>query len=176
MLSEAGARSSDVVFQQATAEQLGVPSESFQLVFSVDVVHHLRNVQAYFKEAHRVLRREGKICTVTDSEWIIRQRHPLAVYFPETVQVDLDRYPSIAEVRQTMAGSGFKDISEELVEFSYELTDARPYHEKVFSPLQLIPETAFRRGIQRLEMDLRSGPISCVSRYLLIWGSKGQPN
>ena len=68
MLSEANTRSSAVAFQQATAEQLCVPGESFQLVFSVDVLHHLRNVQAYFKEAHRVLRIEGKICTVTDSE------------------------------------------------------------------------------------------------------------
>jgi ubiquinone/menaquinone biosynthesis C-methylase UbiE len=172
MLSEASARSSDVVFQQATAEQMAVPGESFQLVFSVDVLHHLRSTQAYFKEAHRVLESGGKLCTVTDSEWVIRHREPLAIYFPETVQVDLDRYPSVAEVRETMAGSGFKDLSEELVEFRYELTDARPYREKVFSSLQLISEAAFRRGIQRLERDVSSGPISCVSRYLLIWGAK----
>lgn len=172
MLSEASARSSDVVFQQAAAEQMAVPGGSFQLVFSVDVLHHLRSAQAYFREAHRVLKEGSKICTVTDSEWIIRRREPLAIYFPETVQVDLDRYPSVAEVRPTMAGSGFKDLSEELVEFRYELTDTRPYRKKVFSSLQLISEAAFRRGIQRLNREVSSGPIGCGSRCLLMWGSK----
>ena len=92
------------------------------------------------------------------------------------MQVNLERYPSVAQVRQTMSGSGFNDISEEIVEIRYELTDIRPYREKVYSSLQLNPEAAFRRGIQRLETDLRAGPISCVSRYLLIWGTKALPS
>ena len=121
---------------------------------------------------HRILRNGGKICTVTDSEWIIWHREPQAVYFPEIVQVELERYPSVAEVLQAMADSRFKDLSQELVEFRHELTDACPYRGKVFSALQQIPEVAFRRGLQRLERDLRAGPISCVSRYLLIWGTE----
>ena len=71
-----------------------------------------------------------------------------------------------------MEQAGFRVMSEELVEFSYQLTDIRAYQDKVFSALHLIPEDAFHRGIRRMKADLRAGPIPCVSRYALLWGAK----
>jgi hypothetical protein len=61
------------------------------------------------------------------------------------------------------------------VEFPYLLTDIQAYHDKAFSSLHLIAEEAFERGIERLERDLGTGPIPCVSRYLLLWGTKQLP-
>jgi SAM-dependent methyltransferase len=161
-----------VSFQLGKAEKLDFPRDFFDLVFSVDVIHHMSDYRAYFREAYRVLRLGGKVCTVTDSEWIIRHRQPLAIYFPETVQVELGRYPRIARLREVMEGVGFGKITETNVEFPYELTDIQAYRDKVFSSLHLIPEEAFRRGIERMERDLRTGPIPCVSRYLLLWATK----
>jgi ubiquinone/menaquinone biosynthesis C-methylase UbiE len=172
MLSRARERSGKVSFQLGKAEKLDFPRDFFDLVFSVDVIHHMSDYRAYFREAYRVLRLGGKVCTVTDSEWIIRHREPLAVYFPETVEVDLGRYPRIARLREVMEGVGFGKITETNVEFPYELTDIQAYRDKVFSSLHLIPEEAFRRGIERMERDLRTGPIPCVSRYLLLWATK----
>ena len=67
---------------------------------------------------------------------------------------------------------GFGEIAESTVEFAYQLTDLQAYREKAFSALLFIPEEAFQSGIERMERDLRSGPIQCVSRYLLLWGTK----
>lgn len=172
MLSRARERSGKVSFQLGKAERLDFPQDFFDLVFSVDVIHHLDDRPAYFREAYRVLRAGGKVCTVTDSEWIIRHRQPLAIYFPETVQVELGRYPRIAQLREAMEGVGFGKITETNVEFPYELTDIQAYRDKAFSSLYVIPEEGFRRGIERMERDLRIGPIKCVSRYLLLWGTK----
>ena len=144
----------------------------FDLVFSVDVIHHVDIRLAYFREAYRVLRAGRKVCTVTDSEWIIRHRQPLAIYFPETVEIELDRYPRIAELREVMERVGFSEMTEDTVEFAYQLTDIQAYRDKAFSALLLIPEAAFQRGIERMEQDLRTGPIQCASRYLLLWGTK----
>ncbi len=138
----------------------------------MDVIHHLGDRLAYFREAYRVLRADGKACTVTDSEWIIRHRQPLAVYFPETVEIELGRYPRIAELRDIMERVGFGEMTESTVEFAYPLTDIQAYRDKAFSALLLIPEAAFQRGIERMEQDLRTGRIQCVSRYLLLWGAK----
>jgi ubiquinone/menaquinone biosynthesis C-methylase UbiE len=172
MLSKARERSNEVHFQVGRAESLDFPDGFFDLVFSVDVIHHVPDRLRYFREAYRVLKAGGKLCTVTDSEWIIRHRQPAAVYFPETVEVELDRYPRIAELRRLMESVGLTEIAENVAEFPYQLTDIQPYRDKAFSALHLIPEEAFQRGIECMERDLRTRPISCVSRYLLLWGTR----
>lgn len=171
MLAAARERSERVTFQLGRAERLEFSAEVFDLVFSVDVIHHLENSTEYFQEAQRVLKPGGRVCTVTDSEWIIRHRKPLAVYFPETVEVDLRRYPRLADLRAAMLAVGLEGIVEHQAEVSYELTDAQAYRNKAFSSLHLIPDDAWKRGLERLESDLRSGPVRCVSRYVLLWGS-----
>ena len=172
MLSKAKATSEIVDFQLGKAERLSFSTGFFDLVFSVDVIHHVDNRLAYFREAYRVLKAGGKVCTGTDSEDIIRHRQPLSIYFPETVEVDLKRYPRITELRDIMKGLGSNQISENTVEFVYQLEEVRAYRDKAFSCLHLIPEEAFKRGIERMKKDLRAGSIPAVSRYLLLWGTK----
>lgn len=172
MLSMAGEASGKAVLQRGGAEELDFPDGHFDLVFSVDVIHHVSDRAAYYREAYRVLKPTGRVCTVTDSEWIIRHRQPLATYFPETVEADLERYPPIAELRQVMGQAGFGGIAEDTVETRYELVDAQPYRDRAFSCLRLISDEAFHRGIERMERDLRAGPVQCVPRYLLLWGTK----
>ncbi len=172
MLARARERSGTVTFLPGRAERIEFPDGFFHLVFSVDVIHHMDDRPAYFAEAHRALGAGGKVCTATDSERIIRGRQPLSRYFPETVDIELRRYPRIAVLRQETAQAGFGEVSEQVIEFDYQLTNAQAYRDKAFSALHLIPDEAFRRGLARMDRDLRSGPISCVSRYLLLWGTK----
>ena len=172
MLSQAKARSENVRFQLGRAERLDFAPDSFDLIFSVDVIHHVSDRPAYYREAHRVLKASGRVCTVTDSEWIIRHRQPLATYFPETVEVELQRYPRIAHLREFMEQAGFCEMAKATVEFAYQLTDVQAYRDKAFSSLHLLPQAAFERGIARMEKDLSQGPIPCVSRYVLLWGTK----
>ncbi|MDG6903635.1 MAG: methyltransferase domain-containing protein [Nitrososphaerota archaeon] len=84
------------------AEKLGFEPDLFDLVFSVDVIHHITDKLSHFREAYRALKPGGRVCTVTDSEWIIRNRQPLSVYFPETVAAELTRYPSISQITGLM--------------------------------------------------------------------------
>jgi SAM-dependent methyltransferase len=172
MLRIARKRTGLVTFAEGKAEALGVPAAAFDLVFSVDVIHNVQDLDASFREAARALRAQGRVSTVTDSEAVIRSRVPLTVYFPETAEVDLRRYPSIADIRQSMASTGFGDLDEQTVESPYELRTAAPYREKVFSCLRLISDDAFRRGLRRMEQDLAKGPIPCLSKYTLVWGTK----
>lgn len=102
---------------------------------------------------------------------MIRTRVPLTSYFPETAEVDLRRYPSVAAIQHSMADAGFVDLHEQTVEFAYELRTAAAYRDKVFSGLRLISEDVFQRGLRRMEDDLAKGPIPCVSRYTLVWGT-----
>jgi ubiquinone/menaquinone biosynthesis C-methylase UbiE len=170
MLSVAQERSAAIHFHLGWAERLDLSSNAFDLVFSVDVIHHLDDPRAYVREAHRVLAPGRVICTVTDSEWIIRHRQPLTAYFPETIESELARYPRIADLCGYLERAGFDEITERTVECPYQLTDIQAYRDKAYSALHLISEGDFQRGIARMERDLRAGPIPCVSRYTLLWG------
>ncbi|HEX4513974.1 MAG TPA: class I SAM-dependent methyltransferase [Polyangiaceae bacterium] len=153
-----------------SAERMEFPPTTFDFVYSVDVIHHIRDRGAAFGEIARVLREDGRVCTVTDSESVIRRRL-LSHYFPETIDVELARYPRIETLRDEMARAGFVDLREDEVAFEHDIHDARAVRDKVFSSLKLIDETAFHVGLARLEDDLKRGPLRNVARYTLLWAS-----
>jgi len=170
MLARARGRGSQVRFDRGQAEKLDFEPATFDLVFSVDVIHHVEERAEFYRETFRVLKPGGKVCTVTDSEDIIRRRQPLANYFPETVEPEIARYPRIPDLRHMMRQAGFIEITEERVEHQYAAINIQAYREKAFSSLYLIPQEAFERGLRKMEADLANGPIQVVSRYLLLWG------
>jgi SAM-dependent methyltransferase len=156
---------------QGSAEGLPFGDDSFDVVMSTDVIHHIGNRDAYFREAVRVLRSGGHLVTVTDSHDIIPRRRPLSSHFPETVSIELQRYPPVPRLLEEMARAGFVDPHLVEVSRDYDLDDIQSYRDRAFSSLLLIEEQAFRRGIGRLEADLARGPIPCVSLYTMIWGT-----
>jgi ubiquinone/menaquinone biosynthesis C-methylase UbiE len=173
MLSVARERSKKIHFEIGRAEQLDFLTDFFDFIFSVDVIHHVEGHLEYFQEAFRTLNSGGRICTVTDSEWILRNRRPLATYFPETVEVELARYPRIPYLTGLMREAGFTDIQDILVGFSFHMKDIQAFRDRAYSSLHLISEEAFHRGITRLEDELgEKGYIQYISRYTLLWGSK----
>jgi SAM-dependent methyltransferase len=161
---------SRVQLSPGQGECLGVPDGAFDFVYSIDVIHHIQDRTAYLQGAYRALQPGGQLCTATDSEWIIRHREPLATYWPETIEVELARYPRIHHLETLYREAGFEDIQCSCVERRVALVDAQAYRDKAFSSLHLISESAFQRGLARLEHDLSSGPVPHVSRYTLLWG------
>ncbi len=172
MLAQARGRSATMQLKEGSAEKLDYPADSFDLVFSIDVIHHVEDHFAYYKEAFRVLKPGGKLCTITESPELIARRKPLSFYFPETVAADLKRYPPISGLRQWMTQAGFKSLWEKVLSYPYEKKDIKDYKNKAYSCLHMITEEAFLEGMQRMEADLKNGPIACLSQYLFLWGSK----
>jgi ubiquinone/menaquinone biosynthesis C-methylase UbiE len=155
-----------------TAEHLPFANAQFDLVMSTDVIHHVGDRAAYFREACRVLVPGGRMVTVTDSHDDIAQRRPLSSHFPETVPIELARYPELSQLVAEMTAAGFQDIQLAQVRDEYELHDFEPYRDKAFSSLLLLDDEAFARGLRRLEEERARGPIPCVSLYTMIWGDK----
>jgi hypothetical protein len=94
------------------------------------------------------------------------------VYFPDTVEADPAKYPSLDTLQEIMAQVGFVAIDHNTVQMPYRITDVQKYRDKAYSCLHLISEDAFREGIALMEEDLKKGPIECVSRYAMLWGEK----
>jgi len=172
MLAKARSGSSRKIrFEKMSAESLSVKAGSFDLVFSVDVIHHAKGTLDYFVAAHKALKPGGKIYTVTDSEAIIKTR-TLARYFPDTIRVDMARYPKIGKLRVDMKAAGLTKAREKTVTMKYKIADLAPYQAKAFSCLRLITGRAFKDGITRMEEDLKRGPIKAESKYLMLWAEK----
>ena len=172
MLARARARPEPVTWIQGSAERLGFAEATMNLLFSVDVIHHVDDRATFYREAARTLCPGGRICTVTDSEDIIRKREILSGYFPDTVEKEMDRYTRIAQLEAWMAAAGLGSFEVVRVEAPYQVADAQPYRDKAYSALHLISEEAWRGGVARLERDLAQGPVRGVSRYACVWGQK----
>jgi len=172
MLAEAQSRLTQAHLYCASAERMKLPADQFDLVFAVDVVHHLTNRSSVFHQCLRALRPGGKLCLVTESTEMLRQREPHATYFPDAIEIEMARYPNVAVLKSELIAAGFVDFQELEVELQAELTDIEPYRAKAHSSLQLISQDAFDVGIKRLEEALSSGPIRYIWRYILLHGTK----
>lgn len=172
MLDYARAQRERVTWVLGRAEELAFTDKAFDLIFSVDAIHHISDKAAFYREAARTLRPGSRVCTVTDSEEIIRSREVLSGYFPETVEIETRRYPRVAQLLAWMEEAGLIEMAEVAVEQPYKVTSTQPFRDKAYSSLRLISEQAWRAGLERLEGDLAHGPVRGMSRYVCLWGQK----
>jgi ubiquinone/menaquinone biosynthesis C-methylase UbiE len=172
MLSHASAHPGAAHWVQGLAEQLAFAAGAFDLIFLVDVIHHVSDKGSFYRQAARTLRAGGRMCTVTDSAEMILQREVLSGYFPDTVDLELARYPRIGELQAWMAAAGLQGLPVITVEEPYELISIGPFRDRAYSSLHLIPEEAWHAGLERLERDMARGPVRGVTRYACVWGHR----
>jgi ubiquinone/menaquinone biosynthesis C-methylase UbiE len=157
-----------VTFVECAAERLPLPDGTFDLVFSVDVIHHIQRRDDAAREMFQVLKPGGVAVIVTESEDDIRHRTPQVMYFPNTIDVELQRYPTIGVIQRELADAGFTVADAIPVSMPHIVDDLGPYRDKAFSSLHLIPVEAFVAGIARMERDLLQGPIQGNRRYTMV--------
>lgn len=172
MVARAKTSSLHVNFKIGRGEHIGFQDNFFDMLFSVDVIHHIQDKARFYQEAFRVLASGGLICTVTESSGMIQSRQPFAVYFPETVAVDLQRYPDVKDLESMMEDAGFAGIKCETIEFPFYHSDIQDFRDRAYSCLHLISDNGFKKGLVRMEQDLKRGPILWLSRYAMLWAKK----
>jgi len=171
MLTIAKARSAAVPFVRGTAEALPFADATCDVVFFVDVLHHVNDPARALAEAIRVARPGGAICVVTEDEPAVRARLH-ARYFPEVVPIELARYLPVERLRAILEAAGCAPVEEHRTVSPLSVSDVRPYRDRAFSSLHLIPEEAHRRGLELMRRDLQAGPIHAELHHVLVWARK----
>lgn len=152
-----------------------VPDESFDLVYFVDVIHHIKDIDAMFKNIKRVLRENGMVVIFSDSYEHIRNRLTTK-YFPETLEVELNRYQDTPILMESLKLAGFKNIDSGRIEVGVEedygpklIEIAMKKGYSMFGPLS---EGTINEGIERIKADMEKGSIVYEQRAPYVVGVK----
>ena len=153
MVSLARSRCPWAVLEVADAEiTFPAGSADIDLVYTVDVLHHIRHYDHFFGESARVLHGNGRLIMITDSDEDIRTR-TLAELFPTTVALNRHRYPAIEELLKLAARSGFRLVSRTTARGYIELDERfmQALAAKALSELRLISNHEHEVGMARAE-------------------------
>ncbi len=167
MLAVARQRCGQIAFASGDAEvRFPYSDEYCDLAFVVDVIHHIEKVDVFFQEVARVLKPGGKLLIVTDSADNIRNRS-LTRYFPETLDVEFARYPSLERLHRAAGDAGLTLSGTQAAEGSTEFDDSfvAKLEEKCSSALRLISSEAHQEGMERVRHAQRKGEtwFSCYT-------------
>jgi SAM-dependent methyltransferase len=183
MLSQAQKRDAAMPLIRGRAEHLPLSSESFDRLFCVNAIHHFVDKRAFLAEARRLLRPGGKILTVgLDPHRGLDQWH-IYDYFPESLTIDEQRYPSSDELREWMGRAGFQDCVTHEVEHWTIRLPAREILEQgrldyaSTSQLSVLTEKEYQQGLERIREDIAradsEGRVLFLSVDLRLYGTSG---
>jgi ubiquinone/menaquinone biosynthesis C-methylase UbiE len=161
MLSKAREKSEGAILIEGDAVELSeIPDSYFDLVYMVDVIHHIQNIYRMFQNIKRVLKKNGRVVVFSDNYQHIRNRLTTK-YFPETLEAELKRYQDTPELIQSLSSCGFLQIQEGIIEIGDDSTIGPRLIEiaakKGYSMFGLISEEAIKTGIERIQVDMKKG-------------------
>lgn len=134
------------------AQSLTYDEESFDVIFISHLLHHVDSPVLVLKEARRVLVSLGVILIRYGA--IEQIEHDVVhTFFPEALEIDKARTPSVLTVESWLKEAGFKEISSEEIKQQTYGTPAillESIKNKNTSVLTLISENAYEKGLNEL--------------------------
>jgi SAM-dependent methyltransferase len=156
MLRQAARKFDALPLVAAPANALPFTAGSFDLIFSVNAVHHFADAAAFIADASRLLTSRGVLAIVGIDPRLIRHRY-FYEYFEGTCEIDRRRYPAVGDVVNWMAAAGFERIDYRIVDryervFRGREVLADPFLRKDSnSLLALLSDNEYRQGIDRID-------------------------
>jgi ubiquinone/menaquinone biosynthesis C-methylase UbiE len=182
MLARA-AQSGNAGLVRGDAGALPFADRAFDRIVCINALHHFPDRDRFYAESRRLLRGGGGFFTVgldphadRDSWWIYR-------YFPETRDIDLERYPAVRTIRGQLARAGFSwTESYEIQTFEHSMPARQAFErglvERSFSSqLAVLSDDEFDAGVSRIRdaMDAatREGDELMLGSELHLYATTG---
>lgn len=144
----------------------------FDVIYMIDVLHHIRDVNKLLGQAFACLAEGGMMFIFSDGPRDIEERLSTR-FFPETLEVELRRYPRIETMVAQMEKVGFQGVEVRKVKMTDALlTGAELEHiarERLYSMFRFIDKKAIDAGLERLSQAIAAGPvIGCKNATYLV--------
>jgi SAM-dependent methyltransferase len=107
MIARASIAAPNARLVRAAAERLPWRDATFDRLYCVNALHHFSDRARFFAEARRVLRPGGGLLTIGKDPHAERDSWWVYDYFPETADIDRDRFARVRTLRGELALAGF---------------------------------------------------------------------
>ena len=160
MLQQSKGQTAPLKLLRGSAVQLPYRDRSFDLLYSVDAIHHFGDHHAFVAEAFRVLKPGGAFATIGHDPHEGTTKWYAYDYFDGVYDTDLRRYPSGRSLRACMKKVGFEKISSRTVEHIRNIHVGEgilrdPFlKQNATSQLALLDKNVYAAGVERIKRAL----------------------
>jgi len=160
MIQQAKEQPAPLQLLRGSAVQLPYRDSSFDLLYSVDAVHHFGDHRSFVSDAFRVLKPGGAFATIGHDPHEGTTKWYAYDYFDGIYDTDLRRYPSGTSMVEWMKDSGFENTSTQTVEHiqNVHVGDGilrDPFlKQNATSQLALLDKGTYDAGVKRIKRAL----------------------
>ena len=175
MIARARIAAPSATLARARAEALPLRDASFDRIYCINALHHFSDRARFFAEARRILKPGGGLLTIGKDPHAERDSWWVYDYFPETVDIDRERFARVRTLRGEMTLAGFswsESFEADRIEAAIAAAEAlatgvvdRAYT----SQLTVLSDQEFDAGVARIKAanDAADGQLQLVSDFYL---------
>ena len=183
MLNQAHGLLPTVALIRGRAEHLPFPAATFDRVFCINAIHHFADKPVFLKEVRRLLRPGGKLMSVGLDPHAQMDQWYVYDYFPESIEIDKQRYPASNSLQEWMSAAGFDSYTTREVEHwtirlpAREILEQGRLDKTATSQLSVLTDEQYQRGIQRINAAIERaeeiGETLFLNSDLRLYGTIG---
>ena len=145
----------------ARANDLPFSGSRFDVIYSVNAIHHFDDPKEFMMNAGRLLRPGGCLATIGIDPRAIRKRYPYD-YFEGAFELDIRRYPSFGQLVDWSSEAGLDAVELRIVECSglkfkgREVLTDRFLGKDSNSLLALLTDEVYERGLAKIHAAIEA--------------------